>query len=59
MICQGRLLRRIGTCSAILFKCKKCGNTGCDRNQPGECDNQAFISGRCMVCGSSFNKQRI
>jgi hypothetical protein len=49
--CQGiksHTKSRCGTTS--LFKCSKCGHSGCA--QAG-CSNRAFDGGRCMRCGTS------
>ncbi len=45
------------TCYQSLYRCKKCGNVGCDRNNIGECPNQAFNCGKCMRCGANGQKE--
>ncbi len=44
-------------CYATLYRCKSCGNVGCDQSQHGKCDNQAFQSGKCNKCGKSGQKE--
>lgn len=48
--CPGK--RGSSTCSGIVYRCKKCGNVGCDRGRAGECTSQGFKSGRCTKCGA-------
>jgi hypothetical protein len=48
--CPGR--RDNHSCSSTLYKCKKCGNVGCDQSSDGKCTNQGFKSGKCTKCGN-------
>jgi len=45
------------TCGCLLFKCKKCGNVGCDQGQDDKCSNQAFKGGKCVRCGAIGQKE--
>ena len=38
--CPGK--RGNSTCNGTLYRCKKCGNVGCDQSQLGKCTNQGF-----------------
>lgn len=54
--CPGR--RGNSHCGALLHRCKKCGNVGCDLGQPaGKCTNQGFCGGKCLKCGSSGQQE--
>lgn len=53
--CPGKVEKR--NCLKTLYRCKKCGNIGCDRSKLDECTNQAFRLGRCLRCGSSGKKE--
>jgi len=53
--CPGK--RDNHTCNSTLYRCKKCGNVGCDQSQPGKCTNQGFRSGKCLKCGTSGQKE--
>lgn len=55
--CPGKRIDRKGTCLSTLYRCKKCGNVGCDQGQPGKCQNQGFKLGKCMKCGASGQKE--
>jgi len=51
--CPGR--RNNNYCNYPLWKCKKCGNVGC---QEKGCPNQGFDEfGRCRRCGESGTKE--
>lgn len=39
-------------CSSQLFRCRKCGSSGCLNGNERPCTNAAFKSGRCMSCGN-------
>ena len=40
------------TCRGTLYKCAKCGHTGCKQNRGRTCSNQAFsVEDRCLECG--------
>lgn len=50
-ICKGKRVKYNNSlCSKTLYRCKKCGNWGCDQTHQGECTNQGFVSGRCLKC---------
>jgi hypothetical protein len=53
--CPGK--RDNHTCNSTLYRCKKCGNVGCDQSQPGKCTNQGFRLGKCLKCGTSGQKE--
>jgi hypothetical protein len=53
--CPGK--RDNHTCSSILYRCKKCGNVGCDQGTMGKCTNQGFQSGKCLKCGAIGQKE--
>jgi len=54
--CPGK--RGAQTCNRILYRCKKCGNVGCESGKPSECGNQAFLTGsKCVKCGTSGQKE--
>jgi len=55
MGCPGK--RDNHTCNAQLYRCKSCGNVGCDHGQDGKCTNQAFKTGKCLKCGKSGQKE--
>lgn len=42
-------------CLRSLYKCKKCGNVGCEYGAEGSssCTNLGFKHGSCVKCGSS------
>lgn len=44
-------------CMNQLYRCKKCGNVGCDRPSDGECSNQGFKVGKCLKCGATGQKE--
>jgi hypothetical protein len=44
-------------CATIVYKCKACGNVGCEQSQQGKCTNQAFSGGRCLRCGKSGQRE--
>ena len=45
------------SCMSQLYRCKKCGNVGCDQIQDGKCSNQGFKFGKCLRCGASGQKE--
>lgn len=56
--CTGTVTNWQGShsCQAMLYRCEKCGNVGCEQ-QGGEpskggivCSNQAFKNGYCLRC---------
>jgi len=47
------------TCMSTLYKCKKCGNVGCDQGQYGKCSNQAFQFGICSKCGANGQREML
>ena len=44
-------------CMSSMYKCKKCGNFGCDQSQDGKCSNQAFKVSKCLKCGAVGQKE--
>jgi hypothetical protein len=54
-LCPGT--KRSHKCSSVLYRCKKCGNVGCDQGQPGHCTNQGFRVGKCQKCGAVGQKE--
>jgi hypothetical protein len=50
--CPGRRTKNNSSCNKTLYRCKKCGNVGCDYSNFGECTNQGFQSGKCLKCGA-------
>lgn len=40
-------------CNRTLYRCKHCGNVGCDQASNASCPNQAFSSGRCVKYGKT------
>lgn len=55
--CPGRRTKRSGSCLATLYRCKKCGNVGCEHIQAGECTNQGFRLTKCARCGTAGQKE--
>jgi len=55
MACPGT--KHSHTCGSVLYRCKSCGNVGCDQGTKGTCSNQAFTGGKCMKCGKSGQKE--
>lgn len=53
--CPGK--RDKHTCGRTLYRCKKCGNVGCDQVQVGKCTNQAFSGSKCLKCGKSGQRE--
>ncbi len=49
--------RNKATCIGVLYRCKNCGNVGCERGGQNECTNQAFRSGKCLKCGSIGHRE--
>ena len=41
------------TCSKPIFRCERCGATGCDNRY---CKNQRFDGGRCTICGGNLKR---
>jgi hypothetical protein len=56
--CPGKKIKTKGTCNGTLYRCKKCGNVGCDQGPSTACSNQAFDLGKCMKCGARGHKER-
>mgnify|MGYP004146974821 CR=1 FL=1 len=46
--CHGRTASG-GSCGRFLYRCTKCGSSGCNRNS---CQNDLFSDGRCSKCGN-------
>jgi len=46
---QGQASKQ-GTCSSVLYKCKKCGDVGCKQNA---CPNCTFTNNKCAKCGTA------
>ncbi|SEN70929.1 hypothetical protein SAMN05216325_1393 [Nitrosomonas marina] len=40
-------------CHHTLYRCKNCGNIGCDFNYVIGCSSQGFLNGKCIICGES------
>ena len=56
-ICPGKRKKNNSNCTSTLYRCKKCGNIGCEQNQPFDCSNQGFKAGKCLKCGVSGQKE--
>ena len=57
-LCPGKRAKKVGSCGSILFRCKKCGNVGCQQAQGGDCSNQGFsASSKCLRCGILGQKE--
>ena len=54
--CTGKRKSANGTCHGQIYRCKKCGNAGCDYNG---CSNQAFKYDKCLKCSSSGQKDPV
>lgn len=54
--CPGKKTKTNGICGGFLYRCKKCGNVGCDPGSRGLCTNQGFAGGVCMKCGTQGQK---
>ena len=54
--CPGRKPPRNLQCLATLWRCRKCGNVGCDQPPMSQCSNQAFRLGVCARCGTLGQK---
>ena len=50
--CRGQHKKRI-VCNRVVYRCKKCGSTGCDQSEKTECTGQNFLQGKCIKCGDS------
>ena len=58
-ICSGKRKQKAGTCSSILYKCKKCANVGCMQSLGHECSNQGFSAvAKCLKCGAVSQKEQ-
>lgn len=56
--CPGSRTDRNGShCNGGLYRCKKCGNVGCDQGVKGRCSNQAFHNAKCLKCGAGGQKE--
>jgi hypothetical protein len=56
--CPGKL-KTGAKCTAPLYKCKSCGNVGCQSPESHACSNRAFDAGsKCMKCGKAGQKER-
>lgn len=55
--CPGKRSTRGGACGSTLYRCKKCGNVGCEKGRIDECSNQGFRAGKCLKCGASGQKE--
>ena len=42
-------------CTAILYKCSKCGATGCKKDG---CSNHTFEGERCKKCGNCMENRQ-
>ena len=57
-LCTGTRMGYGLTCRGTLYKCAKCGNTGCKQNRGRTCSNQAFdVEERCLSCGETGQMQ--
>lgn len=43
---------RMTKCGAQLFRCNRCGSTGCDTGAHRPCSNASFKNSQCMSCGN-------
>jgi hypothetical protein len=56
--CQGTRDRHY--CGAHLYRCKNCGNVGCQQNQAGTCIIQGFSGlGKCLACGETGTREAL
>jgi hypothetical protein len=57
--CYGRRLTMATKprCDATIYRCKKCGQVGCDKPREGDCSNQLFANGRCLRCNSFSTRE--
>jgi len=56
--CHGQRKNYNMTCNSSIYKCKKCGNVGCNQPSEGDCSQQGFRNGSCVKCGSG-DKQSV
>lgn len=55
--CPGKKIKSGTMCNSTLYRCKKCGNVGCDQGSQATCSNQGFKTGKCLKCGISGQKE--
>ena len=54
-MCPGK--KGTSACNSTVYRCKACGNVGCDQGSQGKCTNQAFTVFKCMKCGKTGQKE--
>ena len=57
--CPGRRTTTNSQCAVMLYRCKKCGNVGCDQPRENHCSNQGFKNQRCESCGAYNQKEPV
>lgn len=50
MRCTGIRKATQQECGSPVYRCKDCGNTGCNQGPLGACSHQAFRTARCNQC---------
>lgn len=55
--CPGKRIKTKSSCNSTLYRCKKCGNVGCEQGDSTPCTNQAFRYGKCLKCGATGQKE--
>ena len=40
--CPGKRVKNNNPCNSSLYRCKKCGNVGCEQGDSSQCSNQGF-----------------
>ena len=57
MRCKGIRTASQSECDSPLYRCKDCGNLGCNQGPENACSHQAFRAARCRKC-SKLGSQR-
>jgi hypothetical protein len=55
--CQGVRSNSVGVCGSTVYRCKKCGRTGCDQSGTVTCTQQEFKDTKCVACGGIYTKE--
>ena len=59
-LCRGKREKSVPKdCNSMVYRCRKCGNLGCDSTPYNPCTQQGFDRGQCLRCGSSAGKDPV
>jgi len=57
--CSGKL-KTGAKCTVPQYKCKSCGNIGCQSPEAHGCSNRAFDNGsKCLKCNKAGTKEKL